>query len=114
KVVKEKEGEVGCWNVISSPNVGTHTNNLNAVTGSGNDVWAVGEYNTGDLAWQTLIMHWNGGAWSVVPSPNPGAFLNLLEGVSGSGNDVWAVGCRNITDSGGYLTLPRYGNASSW
>jgi hypothetical protein len=114
KLVKEKEGEAGCWNVISSPNVGTHTNNLNAVTGSGNDVWAVGAYNTGDLAWQTLIMHWNGGAWSVVPSPNPGAFLNLLEGVSGSGNDVWAVGLYTNSQTGPDHTLTLHWNGSTW
>jgi len=61
------------------------------VTGSGNDVWAVGEYGDGSRA-ITLTMHWNGGAWSVVPSPNVGALSNFLFGVSGSGNDVWAAG----------------------
>ena len=90
QVVKEKDGIAGCWNVIPSPQPSFFPL-LYAVTGSGNDVWAVGEYGDGTRA-ITLTMHWNGGAWSVVPSPNVGALSNSLFGVSGSGNDVWAAG----------------------
>src|SRR5207244_3869919 len=77
-----------------------------AVSGSGNDVWAVGEYSGG-----TLTMHWDGSAWSVVPSPSIGTDRNLLTGVSGSGNDVWAVGY--YTFFGQTLTLHWNGNAWS-
>ena len=90
QVVKEKDGIAGCWNVIPSPQPSFFPL-LYAVTGSGNDVWAVGEYGDGSRA-ITLTMHWNGGAWSIVPSPNVGALSNFLFGVSGSGNDVWAAG----------------------
>ena len=76
KVVKEKDGEAGCWNVIPSPGSSGFPI-LYAVTGSGNDVWAVGEHGDGSRA-ITLTMHWDGGAWSVVPSPNVGALSNSL------------------------------------
>jgi hypothetical protein len=32
------------WTVVTSPDPGPTYNDLNGVTGSGNDVWAVGEY----------------------------------------------------------------------
>src|SRR5437867_12330827 len=105
---KKSEGGSGCWNVIASPNVGTSTNNLYAVAGSGNDVWAVGAYNTGPGAgniWKTLTLHWDGSTWSVVPSPNVFEHDNLLFGVSGSGNDVWAVGYYNPFNGAWPLTL---------
>ena len=78
------------WSYVPSPNIQEQNNDqLNAVAGSGNDVWAVGY--EGFLG-STLTLHWNGRAWSLVPSPNPGFSVNQLQGVSGSGNDVWAVG----------------------
>src|SRR5207302_5028319 len=83
-----------------------------AVTGSGNDVWAVGEYGDGSRA-ITLTMHWNGGAWSVVPSPNVGANSNFLFGVSGSGNDVWAVGYYYTFNGSATMTLHWDGGAWS-
>src|SRR5437867_481388 len=111
----KSEGGSGCWNVIPSPNAGTSTNNLYAVSGSGNDVWAIGAYNTGPGAgniWKTLTLHWDGSAWSVVPSPNVGSDRNLLTGVSGSGNDVWAVGYYGPFF--GETTLTLHWNGSSW
>ena len=116
----KSEGGSGCWNIISkptastarsstptgtclpswavvdSPNANENMNDLGAVTGSGNDVWAVGEYDlfgTGDF--RTLTIHWDGSAWSLIPSPNPGDFRDYLFGATGSGNDVWAVGMYN-------------------
>ena len=105
---KKSDGGSGCWNVIPSPNVGTSTNNLYAVSGSGNDVWAIGAFNTGPGAgniWKTLTLHWDGSASSVVPSPNVFEHDNLLFGVSGSGNDVWAVGYYNPFNGAWPLTL---------
>src|SRR5207253_7329855 len=94
-----------------------NTNNLTAVSGSGNDVWAVGYYYTGPGGvWRTLTLHWNGSAWSQVASPNVGSSDNSLNGVTGSGNDVWAVGYY-ATFAGGYLvsrSLTLHWNGSAW
>src|SRR5205823_13057673 len=91
-------------------------NQLEAVAGSGNDLWAVGYYGPiGNVA-QTLAMHWNGSAWSIVPTPNVGTQTNELFGVSGSGNDVWAVGIYWTVD-GGYnvqRTLTLHWDGSAW
>ena len=81
------------WSQVASPNVGTSTNLLWGASGSGNDVWAAGEYSNGQFTpGQTLTLHWNGGGWSVVPSPNPGTDGNRIYAIGGSGNDAWAVG----------------------
>src|SRR6266446_562046 len=104
------------WVVVNSPNVGTNTNNLSAIAGSGNDVWAVGHYYTGPNngnIWKTLTLHWDGSAWSIVPSPNFGANSNFLYGVSGSGNDVWAVGYYYTFNGGWTVTLHWDGGAWS-
>ena len=61
-----------------------------------NDVWAVGDQQTGAGAFTTLIEHWNGTSWTVVPAPNPGATGDHLYSVAAdASNDVWAVGQAN-------------------
>src|SRR5438552_4123879 len=109
------------WSLINSPNPGSYSNYLEAVTAiSTSDVWAVGEYDTGGMhqtlaehhrgvrfdredagsntsgissgVYQTLIEHWDGTSWSVIPSPNVGTNDNELYGVAAvSSNDIWAV-----------------------
>ncbi len=127
------DGEAGCWNVIFSPNANENMNDLGAVTGSGNDVWAVGEYDLFGLGdFRTLTIHWDGSAWSLIPSPNPGDFRDYLFGATGSGNDVWAVGMYNnhgsqpgrkwwrdvqpdgIPPGGPGMTLTLHWNGSAW
>jgi hypothetical protein len=114
RTAKKGDGGAGCWNVISSPNSGL-SSRLNAVTGSGNDVWAVGYSGDGNRS-VTLTLHWDGNAWSVVPSPNVGGDSNFLYGVSGSGNDVWAVGSYFTFDQGFHVTrsLTLHWNGSAW
>ena len=80
------------WSVVPSPTVGTGGNRIYAITGGGNDVWAVGIYWNDVFNPRTLTLHWDGSTRSVVPSPNVGSDDNWLDGVTGSGNDVWAVG----------------------
>jgi hypothetical protein len=81
------------WEVIDSPEAGTHTNELNAVDAlATDDAWAVG-YSSGGGRAQTLIEHWDGTGWSLVSSPNVAGRPSYLEGVSGvAPDDVWAVG----------------------
>jgi hypothetical protein len=114
RTAKKGDGGAGCWNVISSPNSGL-SSRLNAVTGSGNDVWAVGYSGDGNRS-VTLTLHWDGNAWSVVPSPNVAGDSNFLYGVSGSGNDVWAVGSYFTFDQGFHVTrsLTLHWNGSAW
>src|SRR6476661_7078295 len=116
------------WVVVDSPNANEIQNDLNAVTGSGNDVWAVGEYDLFGLGeYRTLTIHWDSGAWSLIPSPNPGMAPgsahgegvppnqahDYLFGATGRGNDVWAVGAYNV--AGGLLrTLTLHWNGSAW
>jgi len=116
------------WVVVNSPNANEIQNDLNAVTGSGNDVWAVGEYDLFGLGeYRTLTTHWDGSAWALIPSPNPGMepgnglgegippneAHDYLFGATGRGNDVWAVGAYNV--AGGLLrTLTLHWNGSAW
>jgi hypothetical protein len=100
------------WSVVSSPNVGTLGNSLNAVAVvSASDIWAVGDSHTSNNFLQTLIEHWNGTNWSVVTSPNVGTSDNILRGVAVvSANDIWAVG-----DSGNESqTLIEHWNGTNW
>ena len=57
------------WSLIPSPDPGggdAGASQLFAVSAvSPTDVWAVGLY-TGDIAIDTLILHWDGTAWSQV------------------------------------------------
>jgi hypothetical protein len=93
------------WAVVSSPNPGSLSNYLGAVTAvSANDVWAVGSYQNGSPI-LTVTEHWDGSAWTVVSSPSPGA----LKGVAAiSANDVWAVG--RSTNG----TLTEHWDGSTW
>jgi hypothetical protein len=102
------------WGVVSSPNPGTSRNELLGIAAvSTNDVWAVGRRN-GAVAFQTLVMHWDGSVWSVVSSANPGTGDNEFQAVAAvSANDVWAVG-----DYGNGLdpqqTLVEHWDGSAW
>src|SRR5262249_42244058 len=116
------------WIVVNSPNANEIQSELDAVTGGGNDVWAVGSYDLFGLGeYRTLTIHWDGSAWSLIPSPNPGMEPGraLLEGIppneahdylfgaTGQGNDVWAVGAYNA--AGQILrTLTLHWNGSAW
>ncbi len=82
------------WSVVSSPNVGSQTNDLFEVgAASANDIWTVGRYINKSNVSLTLIQHWDGTQWSIVPSPNVGLGNNILQGLTViSTNDVWAVG----------------------
>ncbi len=101
------------FHVVSSPNVGTYTNQLNGVAAvSASDVWVVGYYADAISMSRTLIEHWDGSAWAVIPSPNGGPSYNVLTGVAAaSANDVWAVGYYfvNVDEA-----LVEHWNGSGW
>jgi hypothetical protein len=82
------------WSVVAAPDVAvpeTSTaaeDDLQAVSGSNGDVWAVGRAQPVG----TLVLHWNGTVWSILPSPQTGE-NGVLEAVADLGpDDVWAAG----------------------
>jgi hypothetical protein len=105
------------WTSVISPsaNAGNYTSNLRAIAASGaNDVWAVGEYNNGNVQ-QTLIEHWNGTVWKIVPSPNSGSVNtnNHLKGVVAlTPSNAWAVGDYDGDNFQGPLI--EHWNGTSW
>lgn len=105
------------WSIVSSPNIGTESNNLTGITAvSKNDLWTVGSYTDADMGLsETLIEQWNGATWSVVASPNPGVGMNYLTSVSAvSANKIWAVGSAFSSNSLTSQTLIEYWNGSTW
>src|SRR5262245_10662047 len=81
------------WSQATTPNPGASTNLLNAMTGSGNDVWAGGEYADGQfLIQRTLTIHWDGNAWTQVPSPDASTHKNFNYAMAGSGEHGWTYG----------------------
>ncbi len=98
---------VKAWKVVSSPNVGSGNNQLQAITAiTSSDTWAVGSSAPdSSSASQALIEHWNGTQWSVVSSPQPNGWTSDLTGVAAiSGNDVWAVGSY-VSNTGTFISL---------
>ena len=83
------------WSIFPSPNVGTGSNFLEAVTcTSAANCWAAGYYFNGSNVAQTLVEHWDGISWSIVTSNNSNAAQNnYLFGVTcTSAANCWAVG----------------------
>ena len=86
------------WSVVSSPNVGSSSNQLAAIAAiAAHNIWALGYSTSGsppNPTTQTLIEHWDGTQWSVTPSPSPGNLNNFLNGVTRVPGTikVWAVG----------------------
>ncbi len=106
------------WSVVSSPNKGTGSNQLLAVSASAsNDVWAVGSfYNTNSGTYQTLTEHWNGSSWKVVYSPlatsSSDNYLSAVRAIAS--NNVWAVGYAYAISGKPARTLIERWNGSSW
>lgn len=70
---------------------------LESVSAGGpDDVWAVGQMETGsphDVHERVLVAHWNGTDWTLSPSPAVQGTFMQLNGVSVLSNgDAWAVG----------------------
>ncbi|GAA1880269.1 hypothetical protein GCM10009753_04530 [Streptantibioticus ferralitis] len=85
------------WHPVALPKINSIHDTLYAATAtSANDVWAVGDRESANGVFTTLVEHFDGHRWSVVPTPNPGATGNHLFGITArSPHDIWAVGQRN-------------------
>ena len=100
------------WTALGGPAAVAGGRLLGVSALSANNVWAVGNINTGPGR-QTLTMHWDGAQWATIASPNPASGGNTLQAVSGSAaNDVWAVGYGGTT--GAEQTLVLRWNGNSW
>jgi hypothetical protein len=91
------------WKAVPSPTpLGTFQFAEAVRAVSANDVWAVGNDQTGSQG-KTLAAHWDGTSWKIVstPSLNDGiAPQNFLTGVTSAGtNDVWASGYEDNVNS---------------
>ena len=80
-----------------------------------NDVWAVGRWNNSNMAFQTLVEHWDGKQWSVMSSPNVGTDINWLQGVTAlAPNNVWAVGFYIDQPTSNNHTLVEHWDGTNW
>ena len=99
------------WTVAASPNPGSVVNQLNGVScASAASCVAVGEYNTGNSTFNTLVETWDGTTWTVTASPNPSSY-NRLNGVS----CVTAASCVAVGDiTDGHNTLIERWDGTTW
>jgi len=90
------------WSIVPSPSEQASNNALESVACvSSTDCVAIGHYENGATALQTLIESWNGAVWSLVLSPNEGSSANFLYGVAHAGSARWlAVGGYTLPSSG--------------
>jgi hypothetical protein len=100
-LIESWDPESNGWRVVSHPQPGSERDLLFGVAAlSASDVWAVGEQQSANGMFGTLVEHFDGRRWQVVPSPNPGRSGNHLYGVLAlEPDDVWAVGQRNDADN---------------
>jgi len=78
------------WTVVTPPQPGTGQDMLTGVSvSSPTQVWAVGNWLSGDTGGQ-LLLHSTGGQWTATRPPDAVGDLHAVRALSGS--DVWAVG----------------------
>jgi len=87
------------WTVVTPPQPGTGQDMLVGVSvSSPTQVWAVGNWLSGDTGGQ-LLLHSTGGQWTATRPPDAVGDLHAVRALSGS--DVWAVG--DVLNSHGVL-----------
>lgn len=95
-----------------------HAGSLLAVTGSENNIWAVGGWNNGSSSpGRTLIEHWNGQHWKNFRGPTgyPESIRQSLTGVAMlPGNELWAVGYHQDEHSLQSQTLIEHFSKGAW
>ena len=105
------------WAIVSSPNTSATVENiLSGVTcASASNCWAVGDYSTSNVIFQTLIERWDGTSWAIVSSPNIlAAQSNRLLGVTCvPASDCWAVGNDYVNGSASQTLVERW-DGTSW
>jgi len=100
------------WIVTSSPNEGSNSSALNAVSAvSPTEVWAVG-YSVVDRIHKALSIRWNGREWNVMPSPGFEDDMRFVDVAALSADNVWTIGLYGPSHDARYF-LANW-NGSQW
>lgn len=103
------------WSIIPTPDVGTRSNTLSAVTClSISFCEAVGSSLNSSGVQQTLVESWNGSVWTIVPSPSTGTGANTLTGVSCFTTSFCQAVGYSVNSSGIQQTLAEVWNGATW
>jgi len=104
------------WSRVSSPDPQRATwNELRGVSGTRDDLWAVGVSGRPFPHDHVLIEHWNGIAWSVVPGPRfTREWLQLDDVATSASSDAWAVGWFVDETSNEYQTVVEHWDGTHW
>ncbi len=105
------------WSTSPSTNAANGNGFLLGVSGSTNDLWAVGATTlnpaTSSATNATLVEHWNGSSWSTVAAPT-GSDTDL-EGIAAlSPSNVWAVGANFGTSTTPDQTFVLHWDGATW
>ena len=99
------------WSIVPSPNLGTGSNYLTAMTVLHGKPWVVGRAQDG-THFRPLALRWTGSKWSGHLLPQAGSGDESLNAVVATGGTLWAVGNKS-NKSGVQRTLSmRYANGS--
>jgi hypothetical protein len=107
------------WALVSSSNTNSARDNLfSSVTClSSTNCWATGYYlEDSQIAYQTLVEHWDGTAWNIIPSDNTSPIQHnvLSAGVScASVSDCWTIG-NFYNDNGIAQPLVEHWDGTAW
>ena len=92
-----------------------HFGELFDASGSGNDVYAVGEGFADGSTRLPLAYHYDGSNWNFILSPLPVGFAQgAYWGVTGSGNDVFSVGSGNVHIGSSEFPIIGHYNGAIW
>ena len=80
------------WRVLPSPNAPGQDNQIYALTGWADDVWAAGRHD--GTSGGGLVEHWDGSRWKIVPNQKAGhcACANNFNGIAAGPGGIWIAG----------------------
>jgi len=104
------------WSIADTPDPGSQRDMLFGASALSKDnVWVVGDQESGNGIFETLAEHWDGHRWTAVPTPDPAPDGNHLYAVDAvSPNDVWAVGESLRGTDGGGQPLVEHWDGQRW
>ncbi len=110
--VMAAQAAAATWHVVGSADVSGDFNELDGVSASPSDAWAVGTYRGADEHFHPLAEHWDGSRWRL-HLPRRGAGDGFLSGVADVGpSDAWAVG--HAFRNGHDVVLAEHWNGAGW
>ncbi len=95
------------------PAGGTPGWSFDAVSGTDNDLWAVGGGSDGDPAGTTYFAHWNGSQWQLSQPQMPGLWKRFSHLLSLAPNRIYAGG-EGFTVAAGYFGIVAQYDGSAW